>query len=260
MRTLGRCCLLPVIFLAGCAGFFHGGLHPVAESEGRRVIEALRHKEDTIQTLRGLFQASISGSGIPISQNLQGMFSYVRPDVLHLKSFIRLGVPVMDFHRVGNQYELFFPAEEKLISGRMNENTERTQWDQTVMLSIRALDAVLGKISGLSSTDVRVWKGQDRYRIDMPEDHSTSFTAQDDFTVRTWVDAQTLELTSIEYRRSFDEIVVSVECEDYRGIQVNASEEATPFRLPFLVQATDHRPAGGTLTLHFQEYVLNAAS
>jgi hypothetical protein len=259
MRVLSRWSLLVVVFLVGCAGLFQGALRPVEEEEGLRVLEALRQKEATISTLRGLFQASISGSGIPLSQNLQGMFSYVRPDVLHLKGFIRLGVPVMDFHREGNQYELSFPAEGKVVTGRVDDTTERTQWDQTVMLSIRALDAVLGKISGLSSSAVHVWKNEERYRIDMVPSQSSSTLSQEDFTVRTWVDAQTLELTSIEYRRSFDEIVVSVECEDYREVMVKASVEVSPLRLPFFVQATDHRPAGGSITLHFQEFILNTA-
>lgn len=248
-----------MVVLVGCAGMFQGTLRPVEEDEGLRVLEALRQKEATISTLRGLFQASISGSGIPLSQNLQGMFSYVRPDVLNLKGYIRLGVPVMDFHREGNRYELYFPAEGKVVTGRVDEPTERTQWDQTVMLSIRALDAVLGKISGLSNSDVRVWKNEDRYRIEMPEGRPPSTLSQDDFTVLTWVNARTLELTSIEYRRSFDEIVVSVECEDYREVKIKTAGEVSPVRLPFLVRATDHRPSGGSITLHFQEFIVNAA-
>ena len=259
MRALSRWLLLPVVFLVGCAGLFQGSLRPVEEEQGRLVLEALRQKEETINTLRGLFQASISGSGIPLSQNLQGMFSYVRPDVLHLKGFIRLGVPVLDFHREGNQYELYFPAEGKVVTGRVDETKNGAQWDQTVMLSVRALDAVLGKISGLSSASVRVWKNEDRYRIDMEAGQSSPVSAQDDFTVRTWVDVQTLELTSIEYRRSFDDIVVSVECEDYREVRSNTSGEVSPVRLPFLVRATDHRPGGGSMTLHFQEFIVNAA-
>jgi hypothetical protein len=258
MRVLSRWLLLPVVFLVGCAGLFQESLRPVEEEQGRLVLEALRQKEETINTLRGLFQASISGSGIPLSQNLQGMFSYVRPDVLHLKGFIRLGVPVLDFHREGNQYELYFPAEGKVVTGRVDETKNGAQWDQTVMLSVRALDAVLGKISGLSSAGVRVWKNEDRYRIDMEAGQSSPVSAQDDFTVRTWVNVQTLELTSIEYRRSFDDIVVSVECEDYREVRVKTSGEVSPVRLPFLVRATDHRPGGGSMTLHFQEFIVNA--
>jgi len=248
-----------MVLMVGCAGLFQGALRPVEEEEGLRVLEALHQKEATISTLRGLFQASISGSGIPLSQNLQGMFSYVRPDVLNLKGFIRLGVPVMDFHRQGNQYELYFPAEGKVVTGRVDATTEPTQWDHNVMLSIRALDAVLGKISGLSNSDARVWKNEDRYRIDMAAGQSSSTSSQEDFTVRTWVDAKTLELTSIEYRRSFDEIVVSVECEDYREVKVKTSAEVSHVRLPFLVRATDHRPSGGSITLHFQEFIVNAA-
>jgi len=260
MRILNRCLLLPVVFLVGCAGLFQGSLRPVEEEEqGRMVLEALRQKEETIHTLRGLFQASVSGSGIPLSQNLQGMVSYVRPDVLHLKGFIRLGVPVMDFHREGNQYELYFPAEGKVVTGRVDEPEEGAQWDQTVMLSIRALDAVLGKISGLSSAGVRVWKNEDHYRIDIEAGQSSSVSAQEDLTVRTWVDAKTLELTSIEYRRLYDDIVVSVECEDYREVRIKTSGDVSSVRLPFLVRATDHRHGGGSMTLHFQEFIVNAA-
>lgn len=259
LRVPGRWLLWPMVFLVGCAGLFQGSLRPVEEEQGRLVLEALRQKEETINTLRGLFQASISGSGIPLSQNLQGMFSYERPDVLHLTGFIRLGVPVMDFHREGNQYELYFPAEGKVVTGRVNETKEGAQWDQTVMLSIRAMDAVLGKITGLSSAGVRVWKNDERYRIDMEAGQSSHLSAQDDFTVRTWVDAQTLELTSIEYRRSFDDIVVSVECEDYREVRSQTSGEFSSVRLPFLVRAMDHRTRGGTMTLHFQEFIVNAA-
>jgi hypothetical protein len=251
--------LFLIVLLVGCAGFFQGSLRPVGEERSWQVVAELRQKEEIIRTLRGLFQSSISGSGIPLSPNLLGMFSYVRPDVLRLKGFIRLGVPVMDFHREGNQYELYFPAEGKVVTGRVGETEERTPWNQTVMLSIRALDAVLGKISGLSGSDVRVWKNEKHYRIDMAAGQSPDDSAQEDFTVRTWVDVHSLDVTSIEYRRSFDDIVISVECEDYREVS-NPSEVGSSVRLPFLVRATDHRPSGGSITLHFQEYIVNAAS
>jgi hypothetical protein len=260
MRVLSRWSLLLMVLLVGCTGLFPGSLRPVEEEQERRVLEALRQKEATIRTLRGLFQASISGSGIPFSQNILGTVSYRRPDMVHLKGFIRLGVPVMDFHREGNHYELYFPAEGKVVTGRMDETSEPTQWDQTVMLSINALDAVLGKISGLSSADVHVWKIEDQYRIDMAAGQSSSASARDDFAIRSWVDVQTLELRLIEYRRSFDDIVVSVKCEDYREVPVTASGEGSPLRLPFLVRAMDHRPAGGAITMHFQEFIVNAVS
>lgn len=260
MKVVSRWSLLPVVFFVGCAGMFQGSLRPLEEAQGREVLQALRQKELTIRTLRGLFQASISGSGMPLSQNILGTVSYVRPDVLDLKGFIRIGVPVMDFHREGNGYELYFPAEGKVVTGRVDDTQEHTPWDHTVMLSIRALDGVLGKVSGVSGEDVRVWKNDERYRIDWAATPSVSSSSQDDFTVRTWVDARTMDLTSIEYRRSFDDIVVSVECEDYREVKITTAEESALVRLPFLVRATDYRPSGGSITLHFKEFILNAAS
>ncbi|HSF08640.1 MAG TPA: hypothetical protein VLA60_04450 [Nitrospirales bacterium] len=261
MNGVSRWFLLPVVFLVGCAGMFQGSLHLLEDERDRQeVFQALRQKESTIRTLRGLFQASISGSGVPLSQNVLGTVSYVHPDVLDLKTFIRMGVPVMNFHRKGNEYELNLPGEDKVITGRLDEPQERSRWDHTVMLSLRALDAMLGKVSRGVGEEARVWKNNEHYRIDLAANPSSSTSSQDDFTVRTWVDAQTMDLTSIEYRRSFDDIVVFVECEDYREVKVTTGEESAPVRLPFLVRATDYRPSGGSITLHFKEFIVNAAS
>ena len=265
MNAVSRWFLLPLVFLVGCAGMFQGSLRPLEDERDRQeVFQALRQKESAIRTLRGLFQASISGSGVPLSQNILGTVSYVRPDALDLKGFIRMGVPVMNFHRRGNEYELYLPPEDKVITGRVNDTQERSPWDHTVMLSLRAVDAVLGKVSGVSSKEARVWKNNERYRIDLAANQSSSTSnstsSQDDFTVRTWVDVQTMDLSSIEYRRSFDDIVVLVECEDYREVIINTTEESSPVRLPFLVRATDYRINGGSITLHFKEFIVNAAS
>jgi hypothetical protein len=253
------CCLALLISLAGCAGLFQEPLTAIPEDQRQSVLESLREKEDSIRTLRGLFQASVSGSGIPFSQNFNGMVSYVSPDRVHLRGFLRFGVPMMDFHREGNEYQLYFPTENKFVTGHVDGGDERTQWDQTVQLSIRALDAVLGKIAGLAETDIRISKSTTHYRLDWVADQTSGDAAQEDFLVRTWVDVKTLELTSIEYRQSYDGVVISVECEDYRDVKTPSASGQERVRLPFVVTATDHRSGGGSITLNFQEFVLNAA-
>jgi len=251
-------CIALLLLLTGCAGLFQGSYSAVPDDQSRYVIESLRQKEATIRTLRGLFQASVSGSGIGFSQRFNGMMSYASPDQVHLRGFLKFGVPMMDFHREGNSYELYFPAENQMITGQVDGGPVQTEWDQTVQLSIRALDAVLGKIAGLSSAEIRVLKDTTHYRLDMAAVGSADSTTQEDFIVRTWVDAQTLDLTLIEYSRSYDEVVVSVECEDYRDVNSPSASVQGPIRLPFVVKATDHRSSGGSITLSFQEFVLNA--
>ena len=243
--------------LSSCVGIHQGSFTTVPDDQSQQVLEALRQKETTIRTLRGLFQASVSGSGIPFSQRFNGMMSYASPDTVHLRGFLKFGVPMMDFHRQGNSYELYFPAENEMITGQV-EGESQTELTQTVQLSIRAMDAVLGKIAGLSRGDIRVLKGETHYRLDMRETLSEDGQSQEKFLVRTWVDVQTLELQSIEYRRSHDDIVVSVECEDYREVKASPLSEQAHVRLPFIVTATDHRSNGGSITLNFQEFVLNA--
>jgi len=248
-----------LLLLAGCAGLYQGTFTAVSEDQRQAVLESLRQKETTIRMLRGLFQASVSRSGIPFSQRFNGTISYVSPDRLHVRGFLRFGVPLMDFHREGNTYQLYFSAENKLVTGHVDGRDERTQWDQTVQLSIRAIDAVLGKIAGLTETDLRISNNTTHYRLDWVAVPHADDAIQEDFLVRTWVDAQTLELTSIEYRQSYDELVVSVECEDYRDVQSSSASGQGRVRLPFVVTATDHRSGGGSITLNFQEFILNAA-
>ncbi len=253
------CGLAFCLWLTGCAGVHQGVFTAVPDDQSQQVLEALRQKETTIRTLRGLFQASVSGSGIPFSQRFHGMMSYASPDTVHLRGFLKFGVPMMDFHREGDFYELYFPGENEVITGQVEGGSVPTPWDQTVQLSIRALDAVLGKIVGLSQREIRVLKDETHYRLDMLDNPTASPLAQEDILVRTWVDAQTLELTSIEYRRSYDDVVVSVECEDYRDVTPAVVSDQGPIRLPFIVIATDHRQNGGSITLNFQEFILNAA-
>lgn len=251
-------CLALWLLLGGCAGMFQGSFTAIPADQSQQVLEALRQKEATIRTLRGLFQASVSGSGIPFSQGFNGVMSYASPATIHLRGFLKFGVPMMDFHREGNAYKLYFPAENEVITGQVEGGSVSTQWDQTVQLSIRALDAVLGKIAGLAKGDIHVFQGETQFRLDMAEVRIDENATREDFLVRAWVDAQTLELTSIEYRRAFDEVVVSVECEDYREVKAPALSKQGPIRLPFVVKATDHRSSGGSITLNFQEFVLNA--
>ncbi len=248
------------LWLSGCAGMHEGSFTRVPDDQSERVLESLRVKESAIRQLRGLFQASVSGAGIPFSQRFNGMMSYDSPDRVHLRGFLRFGVPMMDFHREGNTYRLSFPAENEVITGQVNGGSMQTQWDQTVQLSVRALDAVLGKISGLSHGEIRVSKGETHYRLDMTDRPVTDRATQQEFLVRAWVDARTLALTEIEYRRATDdEVLVSVECEDYRTVNASIDSDQGSIQLPFAVTATDHRANGGSITLSFQEFVLNAA-
>ncbi len=257
LKSLGAAvCLL----MTGCVGMHQGSFTAVPDDQSERVLESLRLKETAIRQLRGLFQASVSGAGIPFSQRFNGMMSYDSPDRVHLRGFLRFGVPMMDFHREGNAYTLYFPAENETITGQVNGPPTQTQWDQTVQLSVRALDAVLGKISSVSQGEIRVLKGETHYRLDMADRLETDQATQQELLVRAWVDTQTLALTEIEYRRATDdEVLVSVQCEDYRTVTESVVSDLASIQLPFVVTATDHRSNGGSITLTFQEFVLNAA-
>ena len=251
-------CVPLLVFLVGCAGLFPGSFEALESENGRQVLDALRLKEKEVASLRGLFRADISGAGLPLSQSLNGMFSYARPDSVRLKGFARLGLPFLDFRRKGEEYSLNFPQEGKHIHGKLDELRSSNQWDNTVRLSLQALDAVLNKMEEVDPSSIQVWRSEDQFRIDMSLSGTHMALEQDVVLVRRWVDFNTLEIQSIEYFSSFDELIVLVECKDYREIKDKKTQTLSPVRLPFSVQATDHRPAGGSISMKVQEYVLNA--
>ena len=252
-------CALLFLGVMGCVGFFPGSFEVLEFEKGRDVLEALGRKENQISSLRGLFRADISGAGIPLSQTLNGMFAYSRPDSVRLKGFARLGIPFLDFRRMGDDYTLSFPQEGRHINGKLDEFQSSNQWDKTVRLSLQALDAVLNKLEEVNPSLTQVWKSEDQYRIDMFIPQGGADSKQDPVLVRRWVNSHTLEIQSIEYFSSFDELIVSVECQDYREIKDKRTQKMSSVRLPFSVQATDHRPAGGSISMKVQEYVMNAA-
>ena len=251
-------CVPLLVLLVGCAGLFPGSLEPLETTNARQVLEALHRKEKAVSSLRGLFRADLSGSGLPLSQTLNGMFSYAQPDLVRLKGFARLGLPFLDFRRKGDEYSLSFPQEGKDIQGKLNELNSSNPWDNTVRLSLQALDAVLNKMEEVDSSAIQVWKKDDQYRIDLSLSGTKLAAEQGVILARRWIDAQTLEIQSIEYFSSFDELIISVTCQDYGEIKDKTTQTVSPVRLPFSVKATDHRPSGGSISLNVQEYVMNA--
>ena len=83
-------CLAVCLWLTGCTGMHHGTFTAVPDDQSERVLASLRVKESAIRQLRGLFQASVSGAGIPFSQRFNGMMSYDSPDRVHLTGILAI--------------------------------------------------------------------------------------------------------------------------------------------------------------------------
>jgi len=213
-----------------------------------QVVAQLQAKEERIKTLKGLFRISLSGGGIPMAQDLDGVLFYRRPDTVQLRGFTRMGGVVFNFVRIHEQYRLQIPPAGRLIQGRVVDLDGSDEgMSQLVLLSMRAMDAILGRIEGIQSKAVLLLTEGGQFRVDV---HANSFTT------RLWVDKHTMDVVRVEYVAEEGDPMVTVICENFKAIPSSPSGEGAGIRLPFHLKAEDQRQSG-SMTLDFQELVAN---
>ncbi len=255
-----RCARIDVFLLlvfsllfAGCTSVALQPKKVVADQKTQDIINVLKEKEPSIQNLRGLFRASITGSLLPLSRTLPGVVFYTKPASLRLKGLTPVGGTFFQFIRSGNSYRLMMPASGSLTTGDIHELHQAGDIGKVVDLSLRAMDAVLGKVKGLESNEVRFYEEDRGFRIDFLEsrdgDDEVSLT-------RTWVDKQRHDIVYVEYLNNDGELLMSIECEDFRPVPPQDSGLGSLKHLPFRVEAQDTR-LSGSVTLQFQELVAN---
>ena len=251
--------ILISLLVNGCTAVAIKPEKAVSHQKTQDILNALRTKEASIQNLKGLFRVSITGSILPLSKTLPGVVSYTRPDSIRLKGLTPVGGTFFQFVRDGEDYRLIMPASGRFTTGKIQELEEAGDIGQVVELSLRAMDAVLGKIKGLNHSTVQLYEEEDRFRIDtqaLPDERNI---ADGVFMTRMWVEKQHYDIVHVEYLDQNGEVLRRIDCEDFRTVssQVNSLEPG--IQLPFHISAEDEQ-LSGSVTLDFQELVANAGS
>ena len=233
---------------------------PLDSETTNMVLQALHQRESDIEAIKGLFYASITGSILPISQNLNGVLFYRRPQTIRLKGFTRIGGTIFEFLRDTDHYQLRLPSAGKFVSGRVSELNKAGEFRQVVELSLRAMDAILGKIDGLDGGDVAFYDDGERIRLEVVTQEDGRVPSTDVIVTRVWISRQTYDVLQVEYLIEDEEVAMTVQCSDFRVVKQDSARSTASIRLPFQIRAEDFRSSGGSMTLIFQELVANADS
>ena len=245
--------------VSGCTSFSVQPQIPLDGEKAQSVLQALREREANIKAIKGLFHASITGSVLPISQNLNGVLFYNRPSDVHLRGFTRVGGVIFEFQRENDSYELRLPSAGKFVKGRVTElNKNEKEFSQIVELSLRAVDAILGAIEGMNSGNIALYDDGDRIRLDVKGDGGQEVDSEKLFDTRVWIHKYTFDVVQVEYLTGDEDVAMKVDCSDFRIAETDAPFSRRPIRLPFQIRAEDFRSSGGSMSLTFQELVANA--
>ncbi len=256
-------CTVVLGVVAGCAGQFTRS-EALPEVTSEQLIELLREREATVQTMKGLFRAQIQGPGIPIAQRVEGAVYYRRQDALRLQGFNRLGAELFEFVLGAEVYMLRLPAG-RILTGSPAELERNGSIARPFKLSVLAMSGVVG-ISGVTKEQRTVLSVDgDRYRLDVfagprdPPDPSSPFR-------RLWFDRRSLQVVQEERLTAAGDVEATALFDDYRpvgsvgdgSVSVAATSETTNLVKPFRITAQDGQ-GRGFIFLTFHEIVPNAA-
>lgn len=247
--------------LVGCALF---RAEPVQEATAEQLAGLLRQREAEIRSMKGLFQAQITGLGMPISQRVEGSVLFRRPNTYRLQGFDRMGSPLFDLVRGDDSYSLRLRG--KVYNGRLEDLGRAERMGPPLRLSLWAMSGLVGTESFSKDDSLLLQEDGERYRLDVlgPGEGGASR--------RLWFDRRTLQVIREDRFSPTGQLEATMQFEDFRPVDEIPAGEATtgiaangapdsvrePGKLvkPFVITIQDGQ-GRGTLRLTFHEIVPN---
>ncbi len=253
-RFVGIVCWgLFLVMLSSCTTVPVPQTSPVSSETSAKIIETLQAREANVVSLKGLFEAELDGKGMAFAPSLQGTILYQRPDQFRIKGFTRFGGLVFDFVLSHGLYALRVKNQPRPIVGGSDDFQRLGELRLPVLLSLRAIEVLLGKLPLVAENSLAVQQGDETYQFDIPSDSRTNPST---LSQRIVIDQRSLHVRQLDYVNSEGESVVSIRTSDFRLVRDGSQVESGTILLPFGVQAEDHVEAG-SVVLEFMEIIVN---
>ncbi len=218
-----------------------------------KIIETLRERETNVTSLKGLFQAEVDGKGMVFTQSLQGSIFYQHPNQYRIQGFTRLGGLIFDFVLSGDFYALRVGEHPRPIIGGMDNFQKLGEFRLPVLLSLRAIEVVLGKLSFDTEGIIAAQVYDTSYQFDIPQDSKILGAT---LYQRIVVDQISLQVRQLDYLSAEGKAMVSIYTSDFRQVRDGGSSELRRLDLPFGVRVED-RVEAGSIALEFHEIKAN---
>ncbi len=253
--------------LVGCAALTSRAPEPpLREATAEELTALLETRERALQTVKGLFTATISGEGIPIAQTVYGTIFFRRPNALRLRGFTRFGGELFDFALHANRFVLWLPREGKLFSGDPAELDTREEITQPLRLSMLAMSGIIGIAPVAQDEWVVLIEDEDRYRLDIRA--AADRDAHERAPLRQiWFDRQSFVVVREDRFTKDGQVEETLYLEDFREVQQEivgeevaaaeaSSAESGVLRLPYKITAKG-LSGKGHVRITFSELIPN---
>ena len=244
------------ILSAGCARVSRppSAAPPPAALSAEELVTRLQERGAAIQTLRAQFSIEATGKDIKGTQRMEAALIYQRPNLVRLRTFARIGLPIFDLILINDRYQIKIPMQGKFLTGRVADLDHQSGVGPSVLLG---LQATLGNLNGttvLATDRLTLHEAEGLYVLEVIPSEEGVAAAR-----RLWFDQGTLELVREELLGSSGQTQATVIFEDYRPVgstAANAKGQTVAIVRPYLVRAEDAN-GRAKLVLTFREIVPN---
>ena len=245
-----------VIFSAGCARVAHPpSVAPAPPPLSAEELAArLQERAAAIQTLRAQFSIEATGKEIRGTQRMEVAMIYQRPDLVRLRAFARIGLPIFDLTLISDRYQMKIPMQGKFLTGRVTDLDRQEGLGPSILLGVQA---ILGNLNGttvLPTDQLTLREADGQYVLEVIPIVPGTAGAR-----RLWFDQRTLELVRQEFLDASGRSQATILFQDYRSVgstAAGATGQVLPIVRPYLVRAEDAN-GRAKLVLTFREIVPN---
>jgi outer membrane lipoprotein-sorting protein len=242
--------------LAGCARVpgTPSTMPPPTRITAAELVARLHDGGMAIQTLKALFSIEATGKEIKGTQRMEAAMVYQRPNLMRLRTFARIGVPIFDLKLTDDHYEVKLLMQGKFLSGRVSDLNRQEGVGPTIVLGVQA---TLGNLNGpgiLPTDKLTLREEAGLYVLDVVPAGDAGPGLR-----RLWFDQRTLDMVRQEFLGPQGDTQATIRFEDYRPVgstHVGIGGPLVSIVRPYLVKAEDSR-GRAKLVLTFREIIPN---
>ncbi|MGH7255106.1 MAG: hypothetical protein ACREI3_04945, partial [Nitrospirales bacterium] len=209
-----------MVALSACASWQARPELPLREATAEQLATLLQERARAIRTMKGLFQVTMSGPGIPFAQRMEGAMFYRRPDVLRLQGFTRVGGVLFEFVMGEERFRLRLPMIGRVYTGPVTDLDRLGKIGRPIHLAAMAMQHITGDAELPDARLVRLLEDGDRYRLEVlrrPAGPDGQADAQP-VVRRVWFERQTLHVVEEEWLTETGEVEARMWFEDFRPL------------------------------------------
>jgi hypothetical protein len=178
----------------------------------------LRARAQSVQSLKGLFQARIKGPGLLIPQTIQGALFFQRPDSFRIQGFTPFGTEIFELVTTERTYRLRIPPLGRVLEGRLEDLGRVGTLGPPFQMSLLAMSGLIGLAPVEAGHTTRLQEVDQRWCLEVLPEEASRADAVQVGARRLCFDPESLQVVEEQRFGEDHSLIAKAEFQDYRRL------------------------------------------